>query len=627
MILLEAQDLRKRYAEESVLAGVSVELRPGEKVGLVGPNGTGKTTLLNILARRLEADAGTCSLHRSAQLGYLEQQPELPGEQTVWDFARAALTPLLAKLHESEQLAARIAETTDDADRRRLGDRYDQLHHELARDGAYEVDHKIERVLSGLGLPESCYRQPVGQLSGGQRSRMMLAALLLSDPDVLLLDEPSNHLDLEATAWLENHLLASQRAMIVVSHDRYFLDKVCTHIWELYDGTVDVYPGNFSAYWRQKAERVVVARRAYENQQRTIAKLEDFVRRNHYGLKHAQAEDRKKRLAKLERVDPPREIAAPPMRFPPAERSGDIVVRAAGLAKGFGEPLFTNLDLEVARGERWGILGPNGSGKTTLLRCLLGAETLDAGSVTLGHGVQVACYDQTLSGIDADQEVVDAVRPPKNNLDTQARRDLLARFGLRGDIVFQRVGQLSGGERSRAALARVAATDANFLILDEPTNHLDLWARDALEGALGDFDGTVLLVSHDRYFLNRVVDRLLVLEPSGPRIVLGNYDDYRPQVSTESAVNASDERASARNRAGENNTPRRKRRFPYRKVADLEVEILQRETQLDEAEADLIRPEVQRDGDRVRALRAEIESIRAALETLYQHWEEAVELN
>ena len=326
--------------------------------------------------------------------------------------------------------------------------------------------------------------QPVASLSGGEQNRLMLAKLLLAEPNLMILDEPSNHLDIDATEWLEEFLLESSAAMIVVSHDRYFLDRVTNRTLELFHGTVDGYTGNFSAYWQQKAERLLVERRTYEKQQIEIEKTKDFIRRNAYGQKHAQAEDRRKKLERIEPVAPPREIAAPAMRFPPAQRSGDIVVRAEGVAKAYDRPLFRDVSLDIARGQRWALLGPNGCGKTTLLRCLLGLMPPDEGEISLGQGVTVGYFDQQLAELDDELAVVDAIRPKHKQMNQQQRRNLLAGFGLTGERALQKVGSLSGGERCRAALARLAAAEANFLVLDEPTNHLDLWARDALETAL-----------------------------------------------------------------------------------------------------------------------------------------------
>ena len=540
MILLSVNNVTKHFGPEPVLDGVAFEIRPGDKVGLVGPNGAGKTTLLKILAGKEQADAGQIELHPSASMEYLEQQPEWDTERTLWDEALAALGDLVALGREAEEVAQALAKADDPREHDQLARRYDRLQHELEHRDAYQLDHKVERVLDGLGFDHASYRQPIGQLSGGQQNRLMLAKLLLRAPDLMLLDEPSNHLDIEATEWLESFLAATGQALLVVSHDRYFLDKVTGRVLELYQGTVEDYTGNFSAYWRQKAERLKVQARTYEKQQDQIAKTEDFIRRNAYGQKHAQAKDREKKLARIERVAPPREIAAPAMGFPPADRTGDIVLRVEGLAKRYERPLFADLTFDILRRERWGILGPNGTGKTTLLRCLVGETEPTAGRVSLGTGVRVGYYDQLLSGLDATQPVVEAVRPPGKEFNEPERRSLLARFGLTGDAVFQRVDSLSGGERGRAALAQLAARDANFLVLDEPTNHLDLWACDSLERSLSEFEGTVLFVSHDRYFLNRVADHVLVVEPGRFRVIDGNYDTYLHLARSGAAVAPSD---------------------------------------------------------------------------------------
>jgi ATP-binding cassette subfamily F protein 3 len=469
----------------------------------------------------------------------------------------------------------------------------------------------------------------------------MLAKLLLAEPELMLLDEPSNHLDIEGTRWLEEFLAASPAAMLMVSLDRYFLDRVTNRTLELFHGTVDSYTGNFSAYFTQKQERLLVERRTYEKQQTEIAKTEDFIRRNHYGQKHAQAEDRRKKLARIERVPPPREIASPPMRFPSGERSGDIVVRAEGLTKSFERRLFTDVTLDLLRGERWGLLGPNGSGKTTLLRCLLGLIEPDAGRVQLGQALDIGYFDQHLASLEDDALVYDAVRSDRDDLKEQQRRDLLARFGVTGDTALQRVSQLSGGERCRAALARLAGCQANFLILDEPTNHLDLWARDALEQALQQFDGTVLFVSHDRYFIDRVADHLVVMEGDRVRIVAGNYTEYLRVLErgVGDAADESSERprpatpkkqapaAPAPERKDQDDLKARKRKFPYRKLVEIEADIQNRETRVAELHNLLTLPDTHRDGNRVRQYMAEIEEHTARLQQLYEHWELAAELN
>src|SRR6185369_7252360 len=412
MILLSLQNIVKHYGPEPVLDGVTFDIRPGERVSLVGPNGAGKTTLMKIVARQLEADRGSVELHSSATLGYLEQHPEFEPGRTVWDEAAAALANIADLAKHSEEIAHAMAVETDEAERKRLEHRFEHIQHQLQHHDAYNLDYRIERVLEGLGFTKATFTQEVGKLSGGQQNRLLLAKLLLAERDLMLLDEPSNHLDIDATEWLEKFLIDSDQAILVVSHDRYFLDRVTNRTLELYQGTVDSYPGNFTQYKRLKAERLEVHRRTYEKQQEEIAKMEDFIRRYHFDDRHQQAEDRRKKLERIERVPPPREIAAPPMGFPPASRTGDIVVRVERLAKSFpGKPLFANLSFDILRGEKWGILGPNGCGKTTLLRCLLGELELDSGRIVLGTGVKPGYFDQMLSGLEEDTQVLDVVRP------------------------------------------------------------------------------------------------------------------------------------------------------------------------------------------------------------------------
>ncbi len=636
MIALEVTAVQKHYGNTAVLSGVSFEVRPGDRVGLVGPNGTGKTTLLRILAGDEEADAGTCRWHESVRVGYMQQQRIDVDEISLWDEAKSALQPLLTLQHDAEEAARQLAQCDDPVERRRLAARYDHLQQELHRQDAYNLDHKVERVLEGLGFPSSSFQASVGTLSGGEQNRLMLAKLLLAEPDVMLLDEPSNHLDIEGTQWLEEFLAGSTAAMVIVSHDRYFLDKVTNQTLELFHGTVERYMGNFSAYWRQKAERLLVQRRTFEKQQTEIEKMKEFIRRNSYGQKHAQAEDRRKKLERIEEIAPPREISAPAMGFPDGQRSGDLVFRVEHVSKSYDRLLFSDLTFDIRRTERWGILGPNGCGKSTLLKCLLGEIEVDAGRVVVGQAVEVGYFDQQLKQLDADQAVVDAVRPRTRELDQPKRRNLLARFGLTGDTHLQKVLSLSGGEQCRTALARLAGEEANVLVLDEPTNHLDLWARDALERSLRAFKGTVVFVSHDRYFIDQVADHVLVIEPDRFRVIDGNFSTFQQMIQLglvgadeTSASSAKGEVAGAarQNRRKEGESAKRKRRFPYRKTEEIEAEIFERESALEDLHAALADPATHREATRVRQVKSEISENQERLALLYEHWEEATELN
>jgi len=509
----------------------------------------------------------------------------------------------------------------------------------LRHHDAYNVDHRVEHILEGLGFQAEDYDRSAQTFSGGQLSRLMLAKLLLAAPDVMLLDEPSNHLDMGATRWLENYLVKQPEAMLIVSHDRYFLDKVVTKIFELQTGRLTSYPGNYQAYARLRHERFEHELKTWEAQQEYVNKQEEYIRRVHYGQLHKQAQSRRKALDRMERVERPTLVEGPRMHFGEVRRSGDVVLQADSLSKAYDTPLFSELSFTLERGRRLGIMGPNGSGKTTLLRVLLGQEAPDSGTVQRGHQVEFGYYDQHLQSLAEDLPAIRAAWPLGDPEATeQSMRDLLGRFGLVGDQVYQRVGELSGGERSRAALARLVALGVNVLVLDEPTNHLDLWARDALEQALLAFEGTVVVVSHDRYFLNRVVDQLIVLEGDGrSQLIHGNYDTYEMMRAQQEAGSDGDGRrkdgkaakkpTAANTGAASATRQKRKRRFPYRKVEDLETAIAADETHLRELEQLLASSELYRDGERVKETMRDFEDTKGRLHQLYEHWEEAVELN
>ena len=740
-VILNVEHLRKHYGPEPVLADVTFQVRDGDKIGLVGPNGCGKTTLLNILSGREESERGVIERYSDATIGYLEQRPTVDASVTLLESGRSALRRLTEMQRRAEEIAVKMSDASaTPEERERLERHYDKLHEELMRRDAYNIEHRVERVLLGVGFREDEFGKSTAALSGGELNRLGLAKLLLEEPDVMLLDEPSNHLDLAATEWLEDFLKTTSAAIILVSHDRYFLDRVTNRTLELYAGSIDDYPGNFSKYSVLKDERLAVQRKTYEKWCEEVEKTKDFIRKNHYGKDTAsRAEDRRKKLERLEAdpPSPPREITSPPMTFPPASRTGDVVFRIEGLTKGYdGRTLFREFTFDVQRGERWAILGPNGCGKTTFLRCLLGEETPDAGNVRFGQGVAVGYFDQQLRVVDDQIAVVDAVRPQKKVFEDLQRRKLLAAFGLSGDQQLLKVCNLSGGQRCRAALAKLAADDPNVLILDEPTNHLDLWARKALEKALNDFGGSVIFISHDRYFVDQVADKILVVQPNaGFKIVDGNYSTFRhmvsrgliadpflpnaldepftPEKTVRVPVKASsdmtkrsslervpqkkkkpatpsaqgprvsppqtsvsptrgsgkgknrgvvpelDEDYNARRSNGVPNSyksiplrpkseeqsfkesqgstsearkgaakkEKRKRKFPYRKISEIEDEIFIRETRLQTLQEDLLKPEILRDGEKIKALQAEIKSEEEAVKNLYEHWEEASELN
>ncbi|MEZ6093835.1 MAG: ABC-F family ATP-binding cassette domain-containing protein [Pirellulaceae bacterium] len=629
-LILSVQNLEKYYSDEPVLVDVSFEIRQGQRVSIVGPNGAGKTTLLRILMGQLEPDNGTIEFAKNAKFGFLEQRPEIKPGETVWQVAEKAIADIKQLESRANEVASRMAEASPN-ELDALTKSFDQLHAAIELRGGFNLDHKIERVLHGLGFRNEDFERPASLLSGGETNRLMLGLLLLEEPDLMLLDEPSNHLDIAATEWLEDFLRQSQQAFILVSHDRYFLDRVVNRTLELVNGSIDDYPGNFTKYLTLKEQRLEVQQRTFDKQQEEIAKIEDFIRRNHVGQKATQAEDRRKKLERIERVELPRSISLPNMRFPEPSRCGDIVLRVNQLEKSFDDKLlFSNVSFQIERGQRWGILGPNGCGKSTFLKCLMQQQSPSAGEMIFGTGVRIGYFDQKLQSVSGDHEAFEAVRPTHKQMIDRERRDLLALFGVTGDLALQRVSSLSGGERNRVALARLAAEDANFLIMDEPTNHLDIWSREALERALKQFDGTLLLVSHDRYFLNQLCSHLLVFEPGKVTVFEGNYDTFRMMEQVreqeEKQVEAASEKHASSRRANENKE-RRKRKFPYRKTNEIEQEIAEREASIEQIHNDLINPEILRDGNRVVELKQQLDKHQSTLEQLYEHWQEALELN
>lgn len=640
MILLTAHNLLRQFDTDPVFRDVTFTVETGEKIGLVGPNGCGKTTLMGILARHETADVGTVDIHKTAEVELLEQITEFSDQQTLLDTVKEGLAHLYELQDQAHDLADAMAQA-DAGQLDRLQKQYDAVQHELDRHDAYQIDHRVEEVLHGLGFTEEEYDRPITTFSGGQQNRAILGRLLLAAPDLMLLDEPTNHLDIAATEWLEGFLARSSQAVLVVSHDRYFLDSVTQRTLELFGGQLHDYKGNFSAYWRQRDERHEVLRRTHKKQQEFIAKTEDFIRRNKYGQKHAQAADRVKKLERLERVELPQDFQELHMSFATPSRTGDWVIDAIEVEQGFDEPLIEDFTLRIHRGDRIGILGPNGSGKTTLLRTLIGELPPKEGEIRLGTGVEIGYFDQQLTSVDPREPAVEAVRPPNNpEMKPGELRKLLARFGVRGDLALQTVDAMSGGEKTKVALARLAAMNVNLLILDEPTNHLDFWACASLEETLKDYAGTILFVSHDRYFINRVATNVIVLEPNRWRYHEGNYNDYQHFLKATGADTSLDGDISAdfpseasasdtkhKDQSTKSPAPKPKRKFPYRKATEIEADVLALEMQINDLEQDLVDPDVLRDGGRIKQVQMDYEQAQDRLDELMEHWEEAIEMN
>jgi ATP-binding cassette subfamily F protein 3 len=508
-----------------VLRDVTWQHNPGEKVGLVGRNGAGKTTLLRMVLGREEPDAGEIVRANAVRIATVDQ--ELPGDlsESLHDYAAGAF----AELHRVEAEMRRLEHAMADGDNSSaLHDRYDALSHRFENEGGYEMVAEVEKALSGLGFDKADFGRPLAELSGGQKNRAMLARAILSSPDVLLLDEPTNHLDFNAVEFLEEYLARSRRAYLVVTHDRRFLDRVAEEIVDLENGRLTAYSGGYTAYKRQKAERLLTATRAFEKQQDFIEKEKEYIRRNIAGVNSRQAKGRRTKLARVERIEKPTEdTTSVAFEFDAARIGGRSFLRAKHLDAGYeaGVPIVRDVTFELLRGERLAILGENGTGKTTLLKTLAGRLPSLSGSAQTGHDVSIGYYDQELRDLDPARRAIDAVWDEHPHETEEAMRSYLARFAFRGDEVFAGISGLSGGEKGRLTLAVVMRQRHNLLLLDEPTNHLDLDSREALEESLEDFPGSIVLVSHDRAFIDRLATRVLDLRGGRAVPFDGNYTE------------------------------------------------------------------------------------------------------
>ena len=524
-MLYRFDHVRKSYGPKEVLREATWQHNPGEKVGLVGRNGAGKTTLLRLVLGLEEPDAGEVVRANTVRIAAVEQMAPVDLAESLHDFVAAAFE----HLHRIESEMRRLEHAMADGDSSAAAhDRYDALSHRFENERGYDMVAEVEKALSGLGFDKSEFGRSLSELSGGQKNRAMLAKAILAAPDVLLLDEPTNHLDFAAVEFLEEYLARSKRAYLVVTHDRRFLDRVAEEIVDLENGRLTAYSGGYSAYRRQKAERVLSETRAFEKQQEFIEKEKEYIRRNIAGVNSRQAKGRRTKLARVEQLEKPTEDTTQvAFRFDTAKVGGRIFLRAKDLDAGYeaGAPIVRGVSFELLRGERLALLGENGTGKTTLLKTLAGRLPPLGGSVTTGHDVSIGYYDQLLSDLDPAKRAIDAVWDEHPEETEELMRSYLALFAFRGDEVFAPIAGLSGGEKGRLTLAVVMRQHHNLLLLDEPTNHLDLDSREALEEALEDFPGTIVFVSHDRAFIDRLGTRVLDLRAGRALALDGNYSE------------------------------------------------------------------------------------------------------
>lgn len=546
MSLVTCIDVRKNYGTQFVLDGVNLQVFPGERIGLVGGNGSGKTTLLHILAGLLEPDAGQVARQAGERISYLPQEPQFDSAQPLQDAVASVFTNVVKLEHEMEEAAHKISELHGTPEEAKWVDKYEALMKAFEASDGYRCEARLGETLAGVGFATSQYHQAVHTLSGGQKCRAALAKVLLEQPDLLLLDEPTNHLDLQGVAWLEDYLSTFNGTVITVSHDRYFLDKVVNKIIEMDKGRIRQFPGNYTAYAQQRAAQRDAEIQAYERQQDFIRKQLEYVERVKADKKRArQAAGRIKMIEKLQESDEyvgqrPDGPAVVKFNLSKKASAGDLAVRYTDIAKAYGNKvLLKSVSLDVNVGDRLGIIGPNGVGKTTLLKITVGLVKQDTGDVKIYKENSVAYYDQEQSDLDDKNQIIQEMWQHKPMASQGTIRNYLAPFGFRADDVFKPIAGLSGGERSRLLLAKRIWSEPELLLLDEPTNHLDIAAREALEVALNQFGGTIVLVTHDRYLLDKVATRILALEHNGRHILQqGNYTAYLERMKKHPASTA-----------------------------------------------------------------------------------------
>ena len=644
-MILSVSNISKSFSEKTILENISFHLEDYDKAALVGINGVGKTTLLRIIVGEVTPDEGLVTFAKGKSYGYLAQNTEISGDATIYDTLLQGKEHLLVLEQEIRKVEMQM-KYVEGEELEALMNQYSNMTHRFETEGGYQYQSELVGVLKGLGFIEEEFNKPMSTLSGGQKTRVALGKLLLTKPDLIILDEPTNHLDMGSIAWLETYLLNYKGAVLIVSHDRYFLDRIAGKVIELDQGKSTVFTGNYSDYAVKKEQLRVARLNAYlkqqqeiKHQEEVIEKLKSFNREK--SIK--RAESREKMLSKIEVLDKPTEIHSEmKIQLTPRIVSGNDVLQVQGLSKAFpNHPLFTDLNFEIKRGEHVAIIGDNGTGKTTILKIINQIVDADAGSMRLGTNVTIGYYDQEHHVLHGDKTLFEEISDEYPNLNNTQIRNTLAAFLFTGDDVFKKINTLSGGERGRVSLAKLMLSESNFLILDEPTNHLDIMSREILETALNHYEGTVLYVSHDRYFINRTATRILELAGQNFTNYLGNYDYYlekKPQiginnissafppataVSTDSTSkdSVSDKKQEWKQRKEEQAAIRKKER----ELAKTEERIAFIEERTSKIDEEMALPEICSNSVKLQELQKEKDSLEDEMMELMERWEELSE--
>lgn len=629
-MLYRFENVEKSYGVHEILKGASWQHNPGERVGLVGRNGAGKTTLFKLLLGSGDVDGGTIHRASALTLGHLSQHLDAEPGASLFEFVLSGFREVLALETRMRDLEHQMADASV-AEQERLLETYAEVQHDYEHANGYTIHSEVERVLTGVGFGKAEWDRDIRTFSGGQQNRAMLARLLLSQVDLLLLDEPTNHLDLRGIEFLEQFLQAYKGSYLLISHDRTFLNRTVDKIVELAHGKLIEYHGNYDRFVAQRAERHELMRADFQRQQAFIERTEDFIRRNIAGQKTKQAQSRRKLLARLEEVEKPQtDETLAKFNLDAGARSSAIALTTEKLAVGYGETvILSDLHLSIRRGERYAIMGPNGSGKSTVLKTLAGRLEPLGGQITFGHNISVGYYDQTLGDLKLKGRVLDEIWDIDHSQTEEDVRNYLARFSFSQEDVFKTVSKLSGGEKGRLALAKIMFVGGNVLLLDEPTNHLDVYTREALEEALENFTGVLIVVSHDRYFVDRVAQHILLVEEGEASVYHMNYSElmekFKKDVAAVTQAKQSTPRSSTRDEEGS----RDEQKLRQKRLRKLTEELATMQKKIDSLEQkskvnqDLLCDEaVYRDGARMRQIQLEEAEVRAALERCYSEWEE-----
>lgn len=625
MAILTVNDVTVSFGEETILEGITLEMQKGEHIGLVGVNGSGKTTLFKTLTGEYTPDTGSVIFAKDCTPGYMEQHVCRDFEKTAFEEVMTVFAPLLEMEKELESLSSKLSQNPPEQEMEALILRQTELNDRFVDGGGLTCRSRARSALLGLGFTEEQIQNRVGVLSGGQKAKLQLAKMLLGGANLLLLDEPTNHLDIQSVEWLEDFLKNYPHAYVVISHDRYFLDKVTSRTLELQGKHLESYKGNYTRYLALKEEKRLAMQRVYESTQKEIKRIEGIIeqqRRWNQERNYVTIASKQKSIDRLEATleKPEDDPVSIRFQFHASRRSGDDVLTAQGLSLAFGEtPLFENVDIEIKRGEKIFLIGPNGCGKTSLFKILLGQYRQDAGEVRLGVGVDLGYYEQSQLSLHDNKAVIDEIWDIHPQMTQTEIRSALAIFLFKGEDVFKPIGALSGGERARVLLLKLMLSRANFLLLDEPTNHLDIGSCEALEEALSGYDGTLFVVSHDRYLINRLADKVYALTPQGAELYLGNYDAYLEKREARQAI-AEKKAAPKQNlykQRKERDAELRKKRAALRR---LETEIEENDGAVSELEKNLENPDIAADYEAVARISQEIAELREKADVLLAQW-------